>query len=330
MRTDRRSPDAGPVDKEAEADIEELDKLIGDATPSVVAESRALTANVDKRVAEVRSIGAVDDQVLAALHETDVSHGTMATAGALVAAAAMGAAHGRGERVSGWPTFDGIVARAYWQRVAGWTDEEYAKAVKDAKERAYSAHSNIVLEHAGRVSDKAEEAKRELSRTAELQHTLHEVELLGELTSFAKEDEARLAEHRAALVADAEPSAAYALQKYTTQLGLAEDDDVLVYVTKDDGKVRPNHRALHMKAWPAKSPVWRRIYPPNGLHCRCTAVRRSRAWAGANLKPEAIRTTVPKGGGPDKGFSRDPRARRRTDTSKYRPAHVSALAGAMR
>lgn len=308
----------------------ELDKLIEDATPSVVAESRALASNISRRVSEVRSVGAVNEQVLAGLHETDVSHGTSATAGAIVAALAMGAAHGRGERVTSWPTFDGIVARGYWQHVAGWTDEEYAKAVKDAKERAHSAHSGVILEHAHRVSNKADEAAHELSRTAQAQYALHEIELLGEITTLMREDEERMVAHRAGLIADAEPSAAYALGKYTTQLELAAEDDVLVYVTKDDGKVRPNHRALHMKAWPAKSPVWRRIYPPNGLHCRCTAVRRNRAWAEQNLRAGAIRTTVPRGGGPDKGFSRDPRARRRTDVSRYRTAHVSALAGALR
>ncbi|MEY8684855.1 phage minor head protein [Bacteroides sp. AN502(2024)] len=55
----------------------------------------------------------------------------------------------------------------------------------------------------------------------------------------------------------------------------AEDGDryYLQYRTAHDGKVRPEHAALHGVTLPMSDPFWEEFYPPNGWNCRCTVVQ---------------------------------------------------------
>ncbi len=59
-----------------------------------------------------------------------------------------------------------------------------------------------------------------------------------------------------------------------------EDGDryYLQYRTAGDGKVRPEHAALHGVTLPVDDPFWEEFYPPNGWNCRCsvTQVRKSK------------------------------------------------------
>lgn len=47
----------------------------------------------------------------------------------------------------------------------------------------------------------------------------------------------------------------------------------LQYRTAADGKVRPEHAALHGVTLPIDDPFWNSFLPPNGWNCRCTAVQ---------------------------------------------------------
>lgn len=47
----------------------------------------------------------------------------------------------------------------------------------------------------------------------------------------------------------------------------------LQYRTANDGKVRPEHAALHNVTLPADDPFWNEFFPPNGWRCRCTVVQ---------------------------------------------------------
>lgn len=278
---------------------------------------------VVKRVGGVGQPSAVDEAVVNGLYEIDLYHSTMKTAGLIVAAAALGAAHARGESPSEWPTFDGITGRTFWQRVAGWSDEEYAEVVKQAKERSALGHATIILEYSGRASTYGQNAHGKMFNTQV--GSLYTVEVMGAVMEAINRDIESLSGYRAELVGDAESSTLYSAVKYELNLKLAADDDYFVYISRDDDKVRLNHRALDRKAWSVKSPVWHRIMPPNGFRCRCTVVRRSKQWVIENIGKDAIRSTVPMNGRPDRGFSNSPRQRNSTDWSKYRPTHVSAL-----
>lgn len=47
----------------------------------------------------------------------------------------------------------------------------------------------------------------------------------------------------------------------------------LQYRTANDGKVRPEHAALHNVTLPLTDPFWEEYYPPNGWNCRCSVVQ---------------------------------------------------------
>ena len=47
----------------------------------------------------------------------------------------------------------------------------------------------------------------------------------------------------------------------------------LQYRTANDGKVRPEHAAMHGITLPMSDPFWEEFYPPNGWNCRCTVVQ---------------------------------------------------------
>ncbi len=45
----------------------------------------------------------------------------------------------------------------------------------------------------------------------------------------------------------------------------------LMYLTREDSKVRPTHAAINRVVLPKDHPFWRTHYPPNGFNCRCVA-----------------------------------------------------------
>ena len=47
----------------------------------------------------------------------------------------------------------------------------------------------------------------------------------------------------------------------------------LQYRTANDGKVRPEHAAMHGITLPMSDPFWEEFYPPNGWNCRCNVVQ---------------------------------------------------------
>lgn len=49
-----------------------------------------------------------------------------------------------------------------------------------------------------------------------------------------------------------------------------KQDKFLRYVTKRDGRVRPQHALLDWVVKKADDQFWRIYYPPNGWNCRCT------------------------------------------------------------
>lgn len=51
------------------------------------------------------------------------------------------------------------------------------------------------------------------------------------------------------------------------------DDYNLQYRTAADGRVRPEHAALHGVTLPPSDPFWKTYFPPNGWNCRCNVVQ---------------------------------------------------------
>lgn len=62
----------------------------------------------------------------------------------------------------------------------------------------------------------------------------------------------------------------------------------LQYRTARDGKVRPEHAALHGVTLPVTDPFWEEYYPPNGWNCRCTVVQVRKSKYPATPHDEAM------------------------------------------
>lgn len=69
----------------------------------------------------------------------------------------------------------------------------------------------------------------------------------------------------------------------------------LRYITKDDGRVRPAHRAWHNLALPVDDAFWQTHWPPNGWRCRCRVVSMNRREYAAGRAPDGspLNTTAP-------------------------------------
>lgn len=56
-----------------------------------------------------------------------------------------------------------------------------------------------------------------------------------------------------------------------TQQQAAKRVTHLMYLTREDSKVRPTHAAINRVVLPKDHPFWLTHYPPNGFNCRCVA-----------------------------------------------------------
>lgn len=62
----------------------------------------------------------------------------------------------------------------------------------------------------------------------------------------------------------------------------------LQYRTVNDGKVRPEHAAIHGVTLPPSDPFWDIYYPPNGWNCRCTVIQVRKSKYPATNHDEAM------------------------------------------
>lgn len=72
--------------------------------------------------------------------------------------------------------------------------------------------------------------------------------------------------------------------------GFMEDGDRyhLQYRTANDGKVRPEHAAMHGITLPPSDSFWEEFYPPNGWNCRCTVIQVRKSKQPATDHEEAM------------------------------------------
>lgn len=63
---------------------------------------------------------------------------------------------------------------------------------------------------------------------------------------------------------------AYAASRFRAQAANAASRPYLQYLSMDDDRVRPSHRAMSGRVYRHDDPIWDTHYPPNGFNCRCT------------------------------------------------------------
>ena len=62
---------------------------------------------------------------------------------------------------------------------------------------------------------------------------------------------------------------ANAAARYRQQAANADARPFWQYISMDDDRVRPSHRAMHNRVFRHDDPIWQTHYPPNGFNCRC-------------------------------------------------------------
>ena len=77
---------------------------------------------------------------------------------------------------------------------------------------------------------------------------------------------------RLALIFDTNTRQAYAAGQWQRLQAAKHALPYLRYVTRDDDRVRAQHRAWHNVVLPVDDEFWKAHYPPNGWRCRCRVV----------------------------------------------------------
>jgi SPP1 gp7 family putative phage head morphogenesis protein len=126
--------------------------------------------------------------------------------------------------------------------------------------------------------------------------------------------------HRLETIYRTNAQVAFQTGRYNTQRGMQRVRPFWQYVAVLDSRTRETHAALDKKCWPASSPVWDTIYPPNGYNCRC----RVRALTPAELVRKGI-TLEPEGGAipeVDEGWNFNAAAAKPLPTNAVNPRSV--------
>ena len=93
---------------------------------------------------------------------------------------------------------------------------------------------------------------------------------------------------RLALIFDTNTRQAYAAGQWQRLQAAKHALPYLRYVTRDDGRVRAQHRAWHNVVLPVDDEFWKAHYPPNGWRCRCR-VADAKLQAAAKTLADAAR-----------------------------------------
>ncbi|MBO7410716.1 MAG: minor capsid protein [Ottowia sp.] len=101
----------------------------------------------------------------------------------------------------------------------------------------------------------------------------------------SKADAGKFAPSRLRLIFDTNTASAYAAGRWTRLWERRETHPYLMYLTKQDERVRITHRRWHGLVLPIDHPFWQTHFPPNGFRCRCavlgvTQVEYDRAHSG--------------------------------------------------
>lgn len=88
----------------------------------------------------------------------------------------------------------------------------------------------------------------------------------------SKADAGKFAPSRLRLIFDTNTASAYAAGRWTRLWERRETHPYLMYLTKQDERVRITHRRWHGLVLPIDHPFWQTHFPPNGFRCRCAVL----------------------------------------------------------
>ncbi len=94
---------------------------------------------------------------------------------------------------------------------------------------------------------------------------------------------------RLKLIYDVNVRQAHAVAQWQRIEDSRESHPYLRYITKDDARVREQHRAWHNLTLPIDHPMWRVIFTPNGYRCRCRVTQVSQRDYDKGITPTGAR-----------------------------------------
>ena len=169
--------------------------------------------------------------------------------------------------------------------------EEYAKLEGVARARAFSLTGIASLDQIQRVLDSLTAVLEKGGTFASWKSTLD--------PSVLSLGEARLDNIFRTTI-----QTSYGIGRWQQHEANKANRPFIIYDAINDGRTRPNHRALNGFIARIDNPVWGKIAPPNGYRCRCTtrslteAQARARGWKG--------HSELPPDGYADKGWDYNP------------------------
>lgn len=244
----------------------EAERIIREALDDGEAGWATIIEQLRRHLDQATDVGQLSGLLIAALEQLDLTELADALSAELLRADLVGRAQAaQGERpVGDWPAVPPLEASTWWRARVPMTDTEWLKAGEDARAKGFTVAKFSTLQACQQVQAAIDEALMG-GQTLDEFESRYQALLAAE--GMTPESPAYIE-----TVFRNNVQTAYAVGRYT-QLRAADTMSrrpYWLYDAVDDARVRPAHKAMDRKVYPADHPVWDVWYPPNGHRCRCS------------------------------------------------------------
>ncbi len=213
-------------------------------------------------------------------------------------------------------------AQAFWADKVPMTKEQFNALAEEAQARAFFVAGLARLDMVQEVQNALGKALGNGETLSQFKQRIASVAQAQGWTSWRVENIFRT-----------NLQSAYQAGRYKQMVQVAKARPYWRYVSTQDSRTRPEHRALHGRVYHHEHSFWNQFYPPNGFACRCTvqtlserqvkdrglkiekSLPQNEIWADPDTGME--RNILPL---PDKGWDRNVgKAYWQPDLSEYRP-----------
>lgn len=149
-------------------------------------------------------------------------------------------------------------ALAWWQNKVPVSKDEFENMTAEARARAFTASGLHKLDQVSLVHKAIGDAMAAGRPMEEFKREM------------GKKLDGKLSAYRLETVYRTNVQSAYHAGRYSQMMRVSENMPWWRYVSVDDSRTRPSHKALHGLVRRYDDPFWDAFYPPNGFRCRCT------------------------------------------------------------
>lgn len=149
-------------------------------------------------------------------------------------------------------------ALAWWQNKVPVSKDEFENMTAEARARAFTVSGLHKLDQVSLVHKAIGDAMAAGRPMEEFKREM------------GKKLDGKLSSYRLETVYRTNVQSAYHAGRYSQMMQVSENMPWWRYVSVDDSRTRPSHKALHGLVRRYDDPFWDAFYPPNGFRCRCT------------------------------------------------------------